>query len=78
MLSFLDNELLRPVTWCKQREDNTFVNGLVVSKSRISYEPNIYPITNIIQPVSAGTSQIFVDNISTIFNQSNENVELLI
>ena len=50
-----DNELLRSVTWCKQRND-TFVDGILVPKSRISYEPNIYPITNIIQSVGIGST----------------------
>ena len=48
-----DNELLRPVTWCKQRND-TVINGVSVSKSRNSYEPNMYPITNLISSVGIG------------------------
>lgn len=69
-----NNELLRSVTWCKMRDDS-FVDGVAISKSRISYEPNIYPLTNIIKTVSAGSTQIYVDNVITMFNQNNENVD---
>ena len=68
-----DNELLRPVTWCKQRND-TFVNGIAVPKSRNSYEPNISPIANLIQPVGTASTTMYVDNVTTIFDQDNENV----
>lgn len=68
-----DQELLRPVSWCKQKND-IVVDGKDVYKSRLSYEPNISPISNIIQSVGIGSTQIFVDSIKTIFDPKNENV----
>lgn len=67
-------EFLRPVKWCKQRND-TVIDGVEINKNRIRYEPNIFPSSNLIQSVSAGSTQIFVDSIKTIFDPKNENVD---
>lgn len=67
-----DDTLFRPVEWCKQKED-TFVGGINVSKSRINYDSNIFPVSNIIQPISIGQTQIYVDNVKSLFDPINEN-----
>lgn len=67
-----DLEFLRPVKWCKQRND-TIIDGIGVNKNRIRYEPNIFPVSNLIQSVSVGSTQIFVDSVKTIFDPENEN-----
>jgi len=68
-----DLQLLRPVKWCKQRND-TIIDGIEVNKDRIRYEPDIFPVSNLIQSVSVGSTQIFVDSIKTIFDPESENV----
>jgi hypothetical protein len=66
---------LRPIMWCKSTEDK-IVDNITASKSRISYEPLIYPSTNIIQNVGVGTTAlIYVENIKTIFDPSGENLD---
>ena len=67
-----DNELYRPVTWCRQTEDR-IINGEVVSKKRELYEPLIFPSAYLIQSVGIGSTVVFVDNIRPFFNQTNEN-----
>ena len=68
-------EFLRPVKWCKQRND-TVIDGLEINKDRIRYEPNISPSSNLIQSVGTGSTQIFVDSVKTIFDPKNENADL--
>lgn len=67
-----DLNLIRPVTWCKQRND-AVIDGVVVDKSRSINEPGIFPVCNIIQSVGIGTTQIFVDSLKTIFDSNAEN-----
>ena len=67
-----DEELVRPVKWCRQTEDK-IINGKGVGKSRELYEAIIYPSAYVIQTVSAGSTTIYVDNIRPFFNPSNEN-----
>lgn len=66
-------ELLRPITWCKQKND-TVVDGVVITKNRIQYESNIFPTSNLIQSVGVGSTQIFVDTVKTIFDSKAENI----
>ena len=68
-----DAEFIRPVNWCKQRND-TVIDGIEVNKDRIRYEPVIYPISNLIQSVGVGSTQIFVDSVKSVFDPENENV----
>jgi hypothetical protein len=68
----LDETLLRPLTWCKQTEDK-IINGREVGKDRELYEPLVYPTTNLIQPVSVGTTIVYVENLRPLFNSINEN-----
>ena len=63
---------LRPVIWCKQRQDIT-INGQSVDKSREEYEANIFPATNVIQPVGPNDQSIYVLNARTFFDSQNEN-----
>ena len=53
--------LLRPVKWSKQKSD-TFIDGIKISKARAYLEPLIQPTTNIIQPVGAADTAIYVKN----------------
>jgi hypothetical protein len=68
-----DNTLLRPVTWCKQRDDLYIFNN-PVTKNRKIYEPIINPITNIIKSISSSDNQIFVESANLIFNYKKENI----
>lgn len=67
-----DLNYYRPLKWCKQRND-TIIDGTEVNKSRIGYEANVFPTSNLIQSVSAGSTQIFVDSIKSIFDPETEN-----
>jgi hypothetical protein len=69
----LDQTLLRPLNLYKQTEDR-IVYGKYVAKDRPSYEPLIYPSTNIIQSIGSGTSVFYVENVKTIFDNLKENV----
>ena len=66
-----DETLTRPVIWCRQTEDK-IINGQEVSKDRILYEPLINPTSNIIQSVSAASTQIFVESVKTFFDSADE------
>jgi hypothetical protein len=66
-----DSTILRPITWCKQSVDK-FINGSYIGKDRIEYEPQIYPASYIIQPISISTSTIYVDSVRPLFNLNNE------
>jgi len=66
--------LKRPVTLCKQTEDK-FVNGKYIGKTRVMYEPLIYPTTNIISNVSTSSTVIFVENVKTFFDSGREYVQ---
>ena len=66
-----DRSVLRPVTWCKQKVDK-IVNGKVVGKDRIGYEPQIYPTSYLIQPVGLGSTEVYVDSLRPLFDSNNE------
>jgi hypothetical protein len=67
-----DINLLRPIKWCKQLVDKV-VDGKVVGKSRIPYEPEIYPQSQIIKGVGIGsTESIFVESLKTFFDSDDE------
>jgi hypothetical protein len=67
-----DPNCTRPVTWCQQRNDK-LVNGIIVGKSRVLYEPLVNPVSYVIQNVGIASTEIFVDNIKTFFDPYNEN-----
>lgn len=68
-----DEQLLRPVVWCKQLVDKV-INGEVVGKSRVPYEPEIYPQSNIIKSVGIGSTErfVFVESVKTFFDSNDE------
>jgi hypothetical protein len=66
-----DEDLLRPLTWCRQTED-LVVNGQVVGKDRVIYEPYIQPTTNIIQNIGIGSTAIFVESVKAFFDSEKE------
>jgi hypothetical protein len=68
-----DETLLRPLTWCRQTHDLS-VNGSYVGKDRIIYEPYVQPTTNIIQNISTGSTQIFVESVKAFFDSKKEYV----
>ena len=51
-----DSATNKPLTWIKQKEDKV-VNGVVVSKSRDSIEPLIYPTARIIGDIGTGSTK---------------------
>ena len=67
-----DIDILRPINWTKQRQD-LVIEGKQITKDRPIYEPSIYPTTNIIKSVGIGTTQIYVSNVKTIFDNKKEN-----
>ena len=66
-----DENLLRPVDWCKQTED-TIINQKRVSKARELYEPVINPVAYMIKSAGIGSTSIYVDTIRPFFNPTNE------
>jgi hypothetical protein len=67
-----DENLERPVKWCRQTEDK-IINEKEVAKNRILYNAIINPTSYLIQPVGVGSTIVYVDNIRPFFNQVNEN-----
>jgi hypothetical protein len=71
------NDEIRPVKWCPQNVDK-FIAGSgstvssLVSKDRVIYEPLIYPSTFAISGIGSTSSEIFVDNVKTFFDNLNE------
>ena len=63
--------LLRPIKWSKQKSD-TLIDGIKISKARAYLEPLIQPSTNIIQPVGAGDTVIYVKNIYPTFQSYDD------
>lgn len=68
-----DENLQRPVRWCKQLVDKV-IDGNVVGKSRKPYEPEIYPQATLIRSVGIGSTEndIFLDNVKTFFDSDDE------
>ena len=63
--------LLRPVEWCRQTSDR-IIDGEVVGKSRIKYEPLINPSAYAISSVGIGSTTVYLDNVKPFFNPQNE------
>jgi YHYH protein len=66
-----DDNLLRPLTWCRQTND-LVINGKQIGKNRIIYEPYIQPTTNIIQNIGITTNVIFVESVKSFFDSEKE------
>ena len=69
-----EQELLRPVNWCKQRND-IIIDDVHITKDRLEYEPFIHPIAKLITNVSAGSTLIWVDSVRPLFDYKNENAD---
>jgi hypothetical protein len=67
-----DENLLRPVVWCRQTEDK-IINGKEIGKNRELYEPSINPFAYMIKSVGIGSTIIYVDNLRPFFDSKNEN-----
>ena len=68
-----NEDLSRPLTWCRQTED-LVINGQQVGKDRVHYEPYIQPTTNIIQNIGIGSTEIFVESVKAFFDSEKEYV----
>jgi hypothetical protein len=62
----------RPLKWCLQTEDR-IINGEKVSKDRELYEPSISQATKLLQSIGIGSTEVFVESVSPLFNSSAEN-----
>ncbi len=62
----------RPVMWSKQQDD-LFIEGVKVSKSRDMYEPRIFPATRLIKSVDAGDSTAYVIGGTLGFKKTETN-----
>lgn len=65
----VDTENLKPLNWIKQKVDKV-IDGTIISKSRDSLEPQIYPTAKIIRNLNSNDTEIFVDN-AEFFNYEN-------
>ena len=72
-----DQELERPITWCKQTADK-LINGQEVTKDRELYEPVISPVANIISQVGITTEIIYVDRLRPLFDNFVENPDNIV
>jgi hypothetical protein len=68
----IDEQNSKPLYWTKQKAD-LIINGDVISKSRESIEPQLYPTANIIKNFDNTATEIFVDD-SSIFNYERDNL----
>ena len=68
-----NESLLRPVTICRQTSD-IILNGQVVGKNRVIYEPIINPSAQLISNISVASTQLFVDSLRTYFDNKDEYV----
>jgi hypothetical protein len=59
----------KPLSWIKQKSD-LIIDGNIISKSRDSIEPQIYPTAKIIKSLTDIDNVIFVDSID-LFNYEN-------
>ena len=62
----------RPVVWSKQQDD-LFIEGVKVSKSRDIYEPRIFPATRLIKSVDVGDSTAYVMGGALSFKKTETN-----
>ena len=69
----INEDFLRPLTWCRQTEDRV-VNNSYVGKDRVIYEPYIQPTANIIENVGLGSTTIFVESVKSFFDSEKEYV----
>lgn len=65
----IDDVNPKPLSWIKQKSD-LILDGNIVSKSRDSIEPQIYPTAKIIKSLTDNDTEIYVDSID-LFNYEN-------
>jgi hypothetical protein len=65
----VDEVNYKPLNWTKQKVDK-IIDGNIISKSRDSIEPQIYPTAKIIKSLTDTDDTIFVDSID-LFNYEN-------
>jgi len=65
-LQGINDTTYRPLVWRKQKNDR-IVDGRVISKSRETLEPQIYPTARVIGSIGSTSTSIFVDSVG-IFN----------
>ena len=68
-LQGIDTVNQKPVSWTKQKVDQ-IIDGNLVSKSRDSIEPQIYPTAKIIRNLNSSDTEVYVDN-AQFFNYEN-------
>ena len=68
-----DENLLRPVTWCKQTDD-IYILGEEVTKDRKIYNPYINPVSYLIKDLNINDTEIFVDSAKLFFDYSKESI----
>ena len=61
----------RPIKWCKQTSDMV-IDGVYISKSRVSWAPQLTPTTNIIKDVSSTDNKIYVKNTYPTFSHTDD------
>jgi len=69
-----DSTIKRPIDWKKQTED-VIIDGAKISKNRNYLEPQVFPNTNIIQPVAANDTKIYVENTYPMFQRIDDQVD---
>ena len=67
-----DENLLRPVVWCRQTEDK-IINEQQIGKDREIYEPIINPIAYTINNIGTGSTIVYADRLRPLFDAKNEN-----
>ena len=67
-----DEDLLRPVVWCRQTEDK-IIGEELVGKDRELYEAGVTPYAYLIKSVGIGSTTLYVDSVRPFFDPQNEN-----
>lgn len=66
----IDDVNEKPLYWSKQKVDLVF-NGEIISKSRDSIEPQVYPTASVIKDFSSNSTELFVDD-AELFKYENQ------
>jgi hypothetical protein len=68
-----NENLLRPVKWCKQDKD-LYIFNKPVTKDRRIYNPYINPVSYLTKNVTSNDVEIFVDSVKLFFDYNKENI----
>jgi hypothetical protein len=66
-----DENLARPIEWCKQLND-IVIDGSFITKDRVEYEPSIYPAAYLIANIGVNSTNAYFDSIRPLFDSENE------